>query len=164
MMPTLATLVYCLQDDRVLLLKRRKRPYANCWIAPGGKVEPLEAPAACAIRELKEETGLVATRILLRGVVREISPSPAWQWLLYLYVVPAFDGVALASCPEGELQWWKMQDLPSLLMPDADRIFLPAVIDLSRPPYEALFSYDHEETLVSVTEFCGDAAARILSW
>ncbi len=43
--------------DRVLLLKRGN----GLWEFPGGKVEWGEDPAACAIREAKEETGLTAT-------------------------------------------------------------------------------------------------------
>jgi 8-oxo-dGTP diphosphatase len=159
MNPTLATLVYALKDGQVLLLKRRKRPYAGSWVAPGGKLDPFEAPAACAVRELHEETGLAARRILLRGVVREVSPAPSWQWLLYIYVVTEFEGNLIPVSPEGDLQWWRIEDVPALTLPEADRIFFPAVIDLSRPAYEARFQYDAEERLVSTIEYCGELHA-----
>ncbi len=41
---------------RILLLKRRN----GLWEFPGGKVEWGEDPASCAIREAREETGLLA--------------------------------------------------------------------------------------------------------
>ncbi|MQS14707.1 NUDIX hydrolase [Streptomyces kaniharaensis] len=41
---------------RVLLLKP---PYRDTWGWPGGMIDHGETPAACAVRELREETGLV---------------------------------------------------------------------------------------------------------
>ncbi len=42
---------------KVLLVKRRKPPFAGCWAIPGGFVEPDEPLEAAARRELQEETG-----------------------------------------------------------------------------------------------------------
>lgn len=42
-----------------ILLVRQERPAVGCmlWEIPAGKLEPGEAPLACARRELREETG-----------------------------------------------------------------------------------------------------------
>ncbi|GAB3677038.1 NUDIX hydrolase [Halopiger thermotolerans] len=45
-------------DGRIALVKNR---WSNGWIVPGGAVEPGEAPADAARREVREETGLEAT-------------------------------------------------------------------------------------------------------
>ncbi|TQE37428.1 NUDIX domain-containing protein [Streptomyces ipomoeae] len=42
--------------DHILLVKHRVRG----WVPPGGKVEPAETPREAAVRELREETGLLA--------------------------------------------------------------------------------------------------------
>jgi 8-oxo-dGTP pyrophosphatase MutT (NUDIX family) len=48
-------------DGKVLAVSRRDDP--NAWGMPGGKVDPGEEPMEAAARELKEETGLDATRL-----------------------------------------------------------------------------------------------------
>jgi 8-oxo-dGTP diphosphatase len=46
----------------VLLVKRRRAPYAGRWALPGGFKEPDETLIAAARRELAEETGLRTVR------------------------------------------------------------------------------------------------------
>ena len=58
MTPILTTLIYCLREEKTLLMERRKEPNLGLWVAPGGKIELGESPYECARRELYEETGL----------------------------------------------------------------------------------------------------------
>jgi 8-oxo-dGTP diphosphatase len=46
-------------EGRYLIgLREAGVPLAGCWEFPGGKVKPHESPAAAAVRECLEETGL----------------------------------------------------------------------------------------------------------
>lgn len=148
MTPTLVTLVYCLRDGQVLLLERVKEPFPGHWVAPGGKLEPGESPVECAVRELREETGLRARDAVLRGVITETAPRDDWQWLIFAYVVRDFDGEVAGDQREGVLRWWAVDDWPRIPMPDADRVFFAPVVLGAGVPYERTFHYDAELRLI----------------
>ena len=46
------------RQDQVLLVRRKKFPFANYWCLPGGFTNPHESVEQSAARELQEETGL----------------------------------------------------------------------------------------------------------
>ena len=154
----LATLIYCLRDNKLLLLRRRKPPFVGHWLAPGGKLEAHEAPISCAARELREETGLLAKHLQLRAMITEISPRPDYQWLVFAYLAENVEGELITDEREGELRWWSLDELNDLLMPESDRIFLPRVLDTTTPLYEATYCYDAELNLVETFEGSTDNA------
>jgi 8-oxo-dGTP diphosphatase len=62
------------QDDRVLLGRRAKDPFAGEWEVPGGFVERGEHPARAAVREVREELGIDITLTGLVGIYLEPTP------------------------------------------------------------------------------------------
>jgi 8-oxo-dGTP diphosphatase len=56
--PAPVTCVLVSREGRVLLVRRKYPPKAGQWCLPAGFVEVGEDPAASAVRETKEETGL----------------------------------------------------------------------------------------------------------
>lgn len=119
------TLCYIEHAGRVLLLHRTRRdedPNRGKWIGVGGHIEPGETPEECALREVREETGLRLLDLRSRGVVRfrsDASPDED----MYLFTATAFSG-QLRECDEGELKWIEKEKMLELPMWEGDRVFL----------------------------------------
>ena len=148
----LYTQVHCIRDDRVLLMLRSKEPNLGLWVAPGGKIELDEAPYECAARELREETGLQAHELVLQGIISVVMPALERPCLQFLYAVPAFSGQLRADQREGDLRWWHKDELCTLDMPNLNRVYLPRLLDLDQPFYQARFTYDRAWQLLQVAE------------
>jgi 8-oxo-dGTP pyrophosphatase MutT (NUDIX family) len=145
----IATLVYATRNGKVLLLCRKKAPLIGYWVAPGGKVDPGESPHEGAVRELYEETGLVAPQAHLRAIVTETSNRPDWQWLIFVYRVPRPRGELFSDEREGTLQWFDIDEaLAHARVPEADKIFMPMVLGDSPEVVEYRFNYDDELQLM----------------
>lgn len=100
----------------LLLIRRADEPYKNCWALPGGFVNIDEDLEHCALRELKEETGV--TGVYLEQLYtfgkpgrdpRERVISVAW----YALVPPDRLHIRAASDAR-EVAWFDAGKLPKL--------------------------------------------------
>lgn len=148
----LATLVYAIRDGEVLLHRRVKEPNLGLWVAPGGKLEPDESPVECAVRELREETGLEAAEPLLRGVMTEVSPRPDYQWLTFIFAATRVGGTLRPAPGIGEFRWVPIPMVFDLAIPPTDRIFFARVTRLEDPPFLLKFTYDAELHITRMDE------------
>ena len=123
----LTTLCYIRRENCYLMLHRIKKQQdenAGKWIGIGGHLEDGESPEECVLREIGEETGLSVTGLRLRGILTFILPD--WgNEMTFLYTADAADAVEPHPCPEGELRWVPVEQVPGLLLWEGDRVFLP---------------------------------------
>ena len=98
--PLIGIGVIIVRERRILLGKRRNAHGAGDWSPPGGKLDFGETPEECAVREVREETGLTLDNVRLVAVTNDIFLSEQ-QHFVTLFM--------LADCPTG---------VPELLEPD----------------------------------------------
>jgi 8-oxo-dGTP diphosphatase len=123
----LATLCYIKQGWKTLMIHRVKKKHdmhAGKWNGLGGKFEAGETPEECAIREIREESGLCAKSLNLKGFLTFPAFADEEDWYAFVFVVDQFEGEAIDS-PEGRLEWIENDKLLDLNLWEGDRIFLP---------------------------------------
>ncbi|QDU73026.1 NUDIX hydrolase [Mucisphaera calidilacus] len=122
----IATLCYLFDDrGRLLLIHRRKHPNRDLYSPIGGKLDTVsgESPQQCALREIREETGLVLSEgdLHLVGLVSETAYQNETHWLMFLYEVTTLHSLAERDINEGRLAWVTREELVELPMPETDR-------------------------------------------
>lgn len=148
----LATLVYAIRDDEVLLHRRVKDPNKGLWVAPGGKLEPHESPTECAIREMQEETGLTIEAPALRGIMTEVSPRPDYQWITFIFAATRWSGALAPAAGIGEFRWVRTSGVFDLEIPPTDRIFFARAIRLADRPFLLKFTYDADLRIMGMED------------
>lgn len=121
---------------RVLLVERKKDPFAGSWAIPGGFVGIDEDTHTAALRELAEETGVDAEDFHLEQLATYSAPDrdPRMRVVsvAHLAFAPNLPD-ATAGSDAAATRWWSVDDL--LMDPDAPTL-----------------AFDHEEILRDALE------------
>jgi len=116
----------------------------------GGKVERDEDVAACMIRELREEAGIEAESMVLRGTILWPGFGKSGEdWMGFVFVVDGWSGEPLSSNPEGTLSWVPIADVLAGVVPlwPGDRHFLPLVFDTDVRPFHGVMPYENGQAV-----------------
>jgi 8-oxo-dGTP diphosphatase len=110
------------KDARVVLVKRARPPIAGQWSIPGGALEVGELVRDGAVREAREETGLIVEAGDLLGVydrvLRDAEGRVQYHYVLVDFLCRPVGGELLAASDAAEVRWFTRKDLPALGMPD----------------------------------------------
>ena len=127
--------------------KKKNDQSHDKWLGIGGKFEDRESPEDCALREIKEETGLIVTGYKYRGIVTFVSDEWETEYM-HLFTVTEFEG-DIIECDEGDLEWIKKEDMLKLPMWEGDRIFL-GLIASDAPFFSLKLEYIQDRLMSAV--------------
>jgi ADP-ribose pyrophosphatase YjhB (NUDIX family) len=107
-----------IEGNRVVLVKRAHPPIQGHWSIPGGVLEVGEMVREAAVREAREETGLVVEPEELLGVYDRILRDPEqrvqYHYVLIDFLCRAVGGELFAASDATEVLWFTREELPAL--------------------------------------------------
>jgi len=151
----LATLCY-VQDKKTnstLMLHRVKKEndyHHGKWNGLGGKFEPGESPEECAVREIKEESGLNVKSIKMKGFITFPIFDGIEDWHVFVFVIDDFDGELIDS-NEGHLGWIPNGELININLWGGDKYFIPWLFEDNF--FSAKFIYENGKYLSHIVHF-----------
>jgi len=113
--PIPAVGIACLRGDEVLLIRRGTPPRQGEWSLPGGRIEPGERAMDAALRELLEETGVVAEITGLIDVVDGLFPEAGRHYVLIDYAARWLSGEPVAGDDAMEARFVALDAVEALI-------------------------------------------------
>ena len=107
-----------IEGARVVLVKRAHPPIQGQWSIPGGVLEVGELVREAAIREAREETGLIVESGELLGVydrvLRDVENRVQYHYVLIDFLCRPVGGELQAGSDAAEVRWFTREELPAL--------------------------------------------------
>ena len=103
--PALAVDAVWIRSGRILLVRRGRPPFRGHWALPGGFVELRETVEAAVVRELKEETGLIARPWKLVGVYSGPDRDPRKPITSVVFMMKGRGGVPTGGDDAARAAW-----------------------------------------------------------
>ena len=142
-----------MDGERTLMLHRTKKKndvHEGKWNGLGGKFETGETPEECAIREVKEESGLLMKNPRMHGFITFPMFDGKKDWYVFLFTASKFEGELIDS-HEGKLEWIPNEELLKLNLWEGDRIFIPWLFQ--EKFFSAKFVYEDGNLVSHSVEF-----------
>jgi len=116
-------------DRRVLLIRRGQPPLLGEWSLPGGVLECGESLRDAAVREAREETGLLVETGEMLGVyervIRGDDGRVRYHYVLIDFLCHPVGGDLKAGSDAADVRWFTRNELPALkLAYDANDVVL----------------------------------------
>lgn len=119
--PIVAVLAVVLRDERALIVQRAQQPNAGRWGFPGGVLELGETVAEGAMRELLEETGIVAepagTLTVNDAISRDAEGRVQFHYTLIAVHGIWQSGEGVAADDAADVAWASRADIVAGLYP-----------------------------------------------
>ena len=115
--------VFDLERQNVLLIKRGNEPYRDCWAFPGGFFDMSDRDIEhTAARELEEETGLCGVPLRMACVASREGRDPRGRTVSVIFtaVVDPATVNPRGGDDAKEARWWPVDTLPPLAFDHAE--------------------------------------------
>lgn len=136
--PRLGAIAVLVQDNTVLLARRGNAPDRGLWGFPGGHVEPGETALQAAVRELREETGLIAEPLDYLTNIDVVRHAPdgtlAVHYLLAAVLCTHRGGTPVAADDITEAAWIPCDRVRAGALPMSARVAEVMDLALARLP------------------------------
>jgi 8-oxo-dGTP diphosphatase len=144
------TLCFITHGDDLLLMERarHKRAFPGMYNGIGGHIERNEAPAASALREIREETGLTVQNLTLRGI-SHIDSGQSIGIMLFIFTAES-DSREVVANDEGTLHWVPLNELGTVPLVEDLPLLLPRLYGEKRGSgiFDVRVYYDASDHMV----------------
>ena len=134
------------KDTHKVLVQNRVKSWKGCAF-PGGHVELGESFYDSAVREIKEETGLIIKNLEYCGMAHWIMEQGG-HYIVFLYRTHDYEGELLPETEEGSVFWHDLPSVEELSLSSGFERYLP--IFLTDKPEEGFGFWDQEKEVFRV--------------
>ena len=115
-----ASYIFIIENNKILLQKRAGTNFmCGYYGTPAGHLEKGEGAVNCAIRELKEETGLITKRedLELKFVLNRVSGEE--EYIDFFFISKKYSGIPKIMEPSkcDDLRFFDLNNLPENIIP-----------------------------------------------
>ena len=121
-----ATLMFVVQDGRMLLIHKKRGLGAGLINGPGGRLELGETPEQCALRETREELGIEVQNPRFAGELC-FDMTDGYKLRAHVFTATQFSGIPTET-DEATPEWFALDALPFERMWSDDRIWFPYML------------------------------------
>lgn len=141
-----ATLCLLVKDKRVLLAMKKRGFGVGRWNGVGGKVKENESIENAAVRETKEEIGILIRKLAKKAVLNfYFKNKPDFDQQVTVFIVEDWIGEPDES-DEMKPRWFRKDKLPFKKMWWDDPLWLPKVLE--DKSLEASFLFDDKDKVL----------------
>ena len=102
-------------NQEILLIKRWHDPFKDLWAFPAGKVDTDETIKHGALRELREETGIVLEDVEFFWIYDNPTRDPRGRTVSVMYSAQVPDNISFQAADDAkECAWFPIHDLPQM--------------------------------------------------